>query len=142
MQGLMLELQSVQKRTVLFVSHDLEEALRIGTRIGIMEGGLLVQEGTPHEIITRPANDYVRRFFKGVDTSRYLTAADLMDNVASATPSAHGPQVTANTSLPDTMKIVLAMDQPVDVIDHNEQRIGSITARSLLARISQESRHV
>jgi glycine betaine/proline transport system ATP-binding protein len=66
MQDLMLELQREQRRTILFVSHDLEEALKIGSRIGIMEGGQLVQEGTPHEIVTRPANDYVRRFFKGL----------------------------------------------------------------------------
>src|SRR6218665_1603676 len=79
MQSLLLDLQREQQRTVLFVSHDLEEALRIGNRIAIMEGGNLVQEGTAHQIITEPANAYVRKFFEGVDTSRYLTAADLLD---------------------------------------------------------------
>jgi glycine betaine/proline transport system ATP-binding protein len=78
MQEVLLTLQSEQRRTILFVSHDLEEALRIGTRIAIMEGGRLVQVGTPQEIIENPADDYVRAFFKSVDTSRYLVAADLM----------------------------------------------------------------
>ncbi len=78
MQNVLLELQKNQRRTILFVSHDLEEAIRIGTRIAIMEGGRIVQIGTPQEIISNPADDYVRAFFDGVDTSRYLTAGDLM----------------------------------------------------------------
>ncbi|PMS22179.1 glycine betaine/L-proline ABC transporter ATP-binding protein [Trinickia dabaoshanensis] len=82
MQNVLLQLQKEQRRTIMFVSHDLEEALRIGNRIAIMEGGCLVQLGTPQEIISRPANDYVRAFFEGVDTSRYLTAGDLMQTDA------------------------------------------------------------
>jgi glycine betaine/proline transport system ATP-binding protein len=78
MQNVLLELQRNQRRTIMFVSHDLEEALRIGNRIAIMEGGRVVQIGTPQEIISNPADDYVRAFFEGIDTSRYLTAADLM----------------------------------------------------------------
>jgi glycine betaine/proline transport system ATP-binding protein len=61
--------------------------LRIGSRIAIMEGGRLVQVGTPQEIITSPANDYVRTFFDGIDTSRYLTAGDLMQMDAVPTVS-------------------------------------------------------
>ncbi|QCP53330.1 glycine betaine/L-proline ABC transporter ATP-binding protein [Trinickia violacea] len=82
MQNVLLQLQKEQRRTIMFVSHDLEEALRIGNRIAIMEGGRLVQLGTPQEIISKPADDYVRAFFEGVDTSRYLTAADLMQTDA------------------------------------------------------------
>ena len=79
MQDILLQLQRDHRRTIFFVSHDLEEALRIGTRIAIMEGGRLVQVGTPQEIIENPAEDYVREFFKSVDTSRYLLAKDLID---------------------------------------------------------------
>jgi len=82
MQNVLLELQREQRRTILFVSHDLEEAMRIGTRIAIMEGGRVVQIGTPQEIITNPADDYVQAFFDGIDTSRYLTAGDLMQTDA------------------------------------------------------------
>ncbi|MBD7978465.1 MULTISPECIES: quaternary amine ABC transporter ATP-binding protein [Pseudomonas] len=77
MQDVLLELQETQRRTIIFVSHDIEEALRIGTRIGIMEGGKLVQVGTPQELIDHPANDYVRNFFDTIDTNRYLTAGQL-----------------------------------------------------------------
>ncbi|MDN0085320.1 glycine betaine/L-proline ABC transporter ATP-binding protein [Crenobacter sp. SG2305] len=84
MQDILLQLQRKERRTIFFVSHDLEEALRIGTRIAIMEGGRLVQVGTPQEIIENPADDYVRDFFKSVDTSRYLQAKDLLDPAAAA----------------------------------------------------------
>lgn len=82
MQNVLLQLQKEHRRTIMFVSHDLEEALRIGSRIAIMEGGRLVQVGTPQDIIANPANDYVRTFFDGIDTSRYLTAGDLMQTDA------------------------------------------------------------
>jgi glycine betaine/proline transport system ATP-binding protein len=78
MQAVLLDLQSEQRRTIIFVSHDLEEALRIGNRIAIMEGGRPVQVGTPQELIEKPADDFVRAFFNSVDTSRYLVAADLL----------------------------------------------------------------
>jgi glycine betaine/proline transport system ATP-binding protein len=143
MQDLMLELQRDQRRTIFFVSHDLEEALRIGSRIGIMEGGTLVQEGTPHEIVTRPANEYVRRFFKGVDTSRYLTAADLVDSVAPAAEliaRCNGNRLSATTTLPDALRTVLGLDQPVSVFDEAERLVGCITPKSLLSKIAS-TRH-
>ena len=82
MQDVLLALQKEQRRTIIFVSHDLEEAMRIGSRIAIMEGGRLVQVGTAREIIAAPAEEYVRAFFDGVDTNRYLTAQDLMQSDA------------------------------------------------------------
>jgi len=143
MQSLMLELQRDHKRTILFVSHDLEEALRIGTRIAIMEGGNLVQVGSAHEIITKPVNDYVRRFFKGVDTARYLTAADLMDSTLNGHSYNGGPKVPSSTMLPEAMKTVLGLDEPVGVVDEaTDQVMGCMTPKSLLVKISQEARHV
>ena len=77
MQGVLLDLQREHKRTIVFVSHDLDEAFRIGDRIAIMEGGRVVQVGDPHEIARNPANDYVRAFFRGVDLTRHLTVGDI-----------------------------------------------------------------
>ncbi len=62
MQDQLLQLQATLKKTIVFITHDLDEALRIGNRIAILRDGKLVQEGTPNEILTRPADDYVRRF--------------------------------------------------------------------------------
>ncbi len=77
MQDELLELQRQERRTIVFISHDLDEAMRIGDRIGIMEQGKVVQIGTPDEIVTNPADDYVRSFFHGVDVTKVFTGADL-----------------------------------------------------------------
>jgi len=77
MQELLLTLQKEHKRTIIFVSHDLDEAFRIGNRIAIMEGGRIVQIGSPDEILRNPADEYVRAFFKGVDVKKYLSAKDV-----------------------------------------------------------------
>ncbi|MBS0971431.1 ATP-binding cassette domain-containing protein [Nissabacter archeti] len=74
MQSLLLALQEEQQRTVVFVTHDMEEALRLGTRIAIMQEGRLVQVGSPEHIINTPASPYVRHFFSGVDTARWQWA--------------------------------------------------------------------
>lgn len=77
MQDELIHLQAHQKRTIVFISHDLDEAMRIGDRIAIMQGGVVVQVGTPDEILKNPANDYVRSFFSEVDVSQVYTAGDL-----------------------------------------------------------------
>lgn len=77
MQDELVKLQAAQKRTIIFISHDLDEAIRIGDRIAIMEGGVVVQVGTAEDILRNPANDYVRSFFRSVDATTILSAADL-----------------------------------------------------------------
>ncbi|WP_233978190.1 ATP-binding cassette domain-containing protein [Pectobacterium versatile] len=79
MQSLLLTLQSQQQRTIVFVTHDMEEALRLGTRIAIMEQGNLVQVGQAETLINTPATPYVRHFFSGVDTSRWQLAESYAD---------------------------------------------------------------
>ena len=78
MQDELLRLQEEHKRTIVFISHDLDEAMRIGDRIAIMEGGRVVQVGSPDEILQNPANAYVRAFFRGVDPTQILTAGDIV----------------------------------------------------------------
>ncbi len=77
MQDELLRLQSEQARTVVFITHDLDEAMRVGDRIAIMQAGEVVQVGTPEEIVRHPANDYVRSFFRDVNVSHVFTAGDI-----------------------------------------------------------------
>ena len=74
LQDELLELQRTLKKTIIFVSHDLDEALKIGNHIAIMEGGRIVQSGTPEDIVLRPADDYVRDFVANVNPLSVLTA--------------------------------------------------------------------
>ena len=79
MQDELVRLQQREAHTVVFISHDLDEAIRIGDRIAIMDGGAIVQIGTPEEIVTNPANEYVRSFFYGVDVSKVFTAGEIAE---------------------------------------------------------------
>ncbi|MFW6054989.1 MAG: glycine betaine/L-proline ABC transporter ATP-binding protein ProV [Thermodesulfobacteriota bacterium] len=80
MQDELLKLQEQTQRTVIFISHDLDEAMRIGDRIAMMEGGRIVQVGTPEEILKNPADEYVKAFFRGVDPTNVLYAGDIASN--------------------------------------------------------------
>ena len=123
MQDVLLELQKTHRRTIIFVSHDIEEAMRIGSRIGIMEGGRLVQVGTPQELIDNPADDYVRNFFDTVDTSRYLTAGKLKTDSV--------PLYVHNGKAPDALQVsreLLALDKHhAFVVDERNVFRGAIT---------------
>lgn len=77
MQDELLKLQEGSNRTVIFISHDLDEAMRIGDRIAIMESGRIVQIGPPEEIMRNPADDYVKAFFRGVDPTHVYKAGDI-----------------------------------------------------------------
>jgi glycine betaine/proline transport system ATP-binding protein len=92
MQQELLELQSRVKKTIVFITHDLDEALRIGDRIALMKDGVIVQIGTPEEILIQPANKYVERFVEDVDLSKVLTAAHVMIKPEMVRPE-RGPRV-------------------------------------------------
>ncbi len=86
MQDELLDLQEKVQKTIVFISHDLDEAIKLGDRIVLMKDGLIVQQGTAEEILTNPADDYVARFVEGVDMSKVITAETVMkkyDAVAS-----------------------------------------------------------
>ncbi|SHE33739.1 glycine betaine/proline transport system ATP-binding protein [Vibrio gazogenes DSM 21264] len=77
MQDELIRLQNDDKRTIVFISHDLDEAMRIGDRIAIMQDGEVIQVGTPDDILHNPANDYVSSFFRGVNVANIFTAKDI-----------------------------------------------------------------
>lgn len=80
MQDELLTLQEKVKKTILFITHDLDEALKLGDRIAIMKDGMIVQTGSPEDILTKPADDYVRSFVENVDRGKIVTAGTVMFN--------------------------------------------------------------
>ncbi|PKR78273.1 glycine betaine/L-proline ABC transporter ATP-binding protein [Halalkalibacillus sediminis] len=93
MQDELLDLQERMKKTIIFITHDLDEALRIGDRIALMKDGHIVQIGTPEEILVNPANDYVEKFVEDVDRSKVLTAENIMKRAETVDIDKHGPRV-------------------------------------------------
>jgi glycine betaine/proline transport system ATP-binding protein len=92
MQEQLIELQAALGKTIIFITHDLNEAMFLGDRIAVMRDGRIVQIGTPEEILTDPANDYVAQFVQDVDRARVLTAASVMEPVRAVVTTSGGPR--------------------------------------------------
>ncbi len=127
MQDELLRLQAEDKRTIVFISHDLDEAVRIGDRIAIMQDGDVVQVGTPDEIINQPANDYVRSFFRGVDVSSILTAKDVARRKQQTLI-----KKTSDTGLSTSLQLLKDNDRDFGyVVDASNHYIGVVSVDSL-----------
>ncbi len=92
MQDELLSLQATLNKTIIFVTHDLDEALKIGDRIALMKDGAIIQIGTPEEILTNPANEYVEKFVEDVDMSKVLTAEGVMKKSETVITPKDGPR--------------------------------------------------
>ncbi|HKJ45247.1 MAG TPA: glycine betaine/L-proline ABC transporter ATP-binding protein [Balneolales bacterium] len=95
MQDELLELQAEMHKTIVFITHDLDEALKLGDRIAIMKDGAVVQIGTPEEILTNPSGDYVRSFVQNVDRTKVITASTIMRKPPTISIPKDGPRVAA-----------------------------------------------
>ena len=129
LQDELLELQTKLKRTIIFVSHDLDEAFKLGDRIAIMEGGRIIQCGTPRDIFTNPINGYVADFVAHMNPLGVLTARDVMEPGIT-----QGPQVEAETPVRDLIDQL----QATKVLGVTEagRAIGQVTHASVLARLA------
>lgn len=131
MQDELLELQSTMKKTILFITHDLDEALKLGDRIALMKDGEIVQIGSPEDIMTNPANEYVARFVEDVDRSKILSASHVMKRPETITPD-RGPRVA----------LQLMRERGVStlyVVDKRKKLLGVVTAEGATQARDQES---
>ena len=121
MQQELLQLQSKMQKTTVFITHDLDEALNIGDRIVLLKDGEVVQIGTPEEILTKPADDYVRRFIEGVDRSRILTAESAMRPVRTTARDSDGPRTALHRMRDHSIDSIY-------VTDRDRQLLGLLEA--------------
>lgn len=122
MQDELIDLQAKMQRTILFITHDLNEALRLGDRIALMRDGEIVQIGSPEEILVNPANDYVEKFVEDVDRSKVLTAQNIMQRPETVNINNHGPRVALERMRKEGISGVYA-------VDGNRQLKGYIHAK-------------
>ena len=125
MQDQLLDLQATMQKTILFITHDLDEALRLGDRIAIMKDGVIVQIGTPEEILVNPVNTYVERFVEDVDRSKVLTAQNIMKRPEAIFIEKHGPRVALERMRESGISSIF-------VIDNKRNLIGYVTADDAL----------
>ena len=131
LQDELLELQAKLKRTIIFVSHDLDEAFKIGNRIAIMEGGRIVQCGTPREIFSNPSTEYVADFVAHMNPLGVFRARDLMENG----PALDAPHVGPETPIIDLVPM-LADEVEQVAVSENGTVLGVVTRTSLLRRLT------
>lgn len=110
MQSELLELQAKMHKTIVFITHDLDEALRIGDRVAMMKDGQVVQIGTPEDILTQPADDYVRDFVQGVDRTKVLTASSIMKRPEPLVLPKDGPRVAVRRMKEENISSIYAVN--------------------------------
>ncbi len=138
MQNELLNLQKTLHKTIIFITHDFLEALKLGDRIAIMKDGAIVQLGTPQEIVAHPVNDYVREFTRDVPRAKVLTAATIM-LPPPETPRKDTKSVSHQLTLEQLIPIALGTDQMLQVVDEADQVIGQVDRKTILAAMAEAS---
>ena len=136
MQDELLTLQSKMKKTIVFITHDLNEAIKLGDRIAIMKDGEIVQTGTSEEILTEPANAYVERFVENVDRSKIITASSIMaDKPLVARLKKEGPEVLIRKMLERNLTVL-------PVVDAGNILVGEVRLNDLLKLRKEQIRSI
>ena len=138
MQALLLELQRELRKTIVFVTHDLEEAIEIGDRIAILRDGGIVQNGDPQQIVLEPVDDYIADFTRNLNRGRVLRVGSLMEPVQEGLTGP--PHLSPEMSLGDALPL-LAPPGPSEapVVDGSGETVGSISAGRVVAALGEPS---
>ena len=137
MQDEVVRLQKEVKKTMIFITHDLMEALKLGDRIAIMKDGHFVQVGTPEEVVAHPADDYVADFIRDVPRAHVLTVRTIMRPVDGALD--YAGDVAAATIVQDLLPMVVEEQRPYRVID-GEAQIGIVDRTAVLSAMIEVAR--
>lgn len=135
MQDELIELQSSMQKTIIFITHDLDEALKIGDRIALMKDGVIVQIGTPEEIMTNPADEYVRKFVEDVDRSKVFSAQHVMKRPETIDVEKHGPRVALQRMRQSGISSIY-------VINKSKELLGVITADAASEAVKNGNKNI
>ena len=135
-----MALSAELQKTTVFITHDLDEAIRIGHRIAIMKDGRIVQIGTPEEIVTQPADDYVRDFVDGISKLKLVFAHSIMTDIVEYRPAvgedlSESPRAHHGTNLDQLIDIITTTEFAVVITDDDGKDIGVVDKSALLRGI-------
>ncbi len=133
MQDMLLDLQQELHKTVVFITHDLDEALRIGDNIAILRDGVIVQKGTTPEIILRPADYYVADFTKDINRARVLKVGAIMDEAIMD----EGPEIGRDEVIEEALQVISGAKAGRAVVTDNGKPVGSVTLDKMIAAIAR-----
>jgi glycine betaine/proline transport system ATP-binding protein len=129
MQDEFLRLQAVLKKTIVFITHDFDEAIRLADRIAIMKDGIIVQAGTPEEIVLEPADDYVRAFARAVPRAKVVTVGRAMASLDGAAPA---KRVAERTSVAEAAPLFADGTETVGVTGADGRLVGQLSRRAVV----------
>ncbi|WP_339086865.1 betaine/proline/choline family ABC transporter ATP-binding protein [Hyphomicrobium sp. ghe19] len=141
MQDEFLRLQKQLKKTIVFVTHDFIEAMRLADRICVMKDGFVVQVGTPEELVSRPANDYVRSFVGDAPLAKVLRVGAIMNrHIADERRATATATISASAKLEEAMTLFRNESSVLNVCDEDGQEIGSLSALQVIQALAAKSR--
>ncbi|MCY3876494.1 MAG: glycine betaine/L-proline ABC transporter ATP-binding protein [Rhodobacteraceae bacterium] len=141
MQDVLIDLQQELHKTIVFITHDLDEALKLGDAITILRDGSVVQQGSPEEIILKPANDYVSDFILEINRGRVLSVEAVMDTEVNGA----GPEIDASTKIEDALQIFNDQDITSARVRRAGDVVGTVSLAAMIEAIARpegESREV
>lgn len=132
MQTVLLDLQSEVRKTIVFITHDLDEALRIGDRIALLRDGSIIQQGTGQDIVLRPADDYVSNFVQHVDRGKVVQVGSIMEPMSASNTNGHA--IPEHTTLSEALRQMLSSRlQVIDVKDMANRPVGQLSLERAIA---------
>jgi len=132
MQDEFLRLQGVLNKTILFITHDFDEALRLADRIAIMKDGIIEQLDTPANIVLNPATEYVRKFTEEVPREKVLKIESVMDPIVDSTEELSDLKVSKDAMIETVAEVVLSEQKPVAVVDANNEVVGTVHSSKVI----------
>ena len=132
MQDLLLELQGKLTKTIVFITHDLDEALKLGDTIAILNDGMVVQAGDPQDIIMNPADEYIENFVQDINRARVIRARSIMEPVSAANGANLQTEVAANENLEAVLSAMQGDPEGSVAVTQDGLTVGAITARRML----------
>jgi glycine betaine/proline transport system ATP-binding protein len=139
MQDELLKIQSEVRKTMIFITHDFLEAIKMGDHIAIMKDGIVVQIGTPEEIVANPVDDYVREFTEDIPRYKVLSVGKIMREASDAIRSNGAQRVKVDAKLDSLIDVVIAADGPLAVVDDQDKIIGEIDQAMILKAMDSRS---
>jgi glycine betaine/proline transport system ATP-binding protein len=136
MQDEFLRLQRLLKKTIVFITHDFDEAIRLADRIGIMKDGKLVQLATPEEMVTNPADDYVKAFTRNAPRDKIISLGAI---ARKSKGKAGSVRISADTKLADAAAQLLNADGPISITDSEGRVVGAVTREAMIAALYPEA---
>ena len=136
MQDELISIQAEVHKTMIFITHDFLEAIKMGDRIAIMKDGVVVQIGTPEEIVTNPVDDYVREFTEDVPRYKVVSVGKVMQDVSNSARIKSARKVNHNEKLHSLIDLVTNSDGPLAVVDDENHIVGEVTQTMILRAMS------